>query len=424
MSIESSRSQQWLHNDSQLAPDAGVTYELRYVGAMPVLTSIKSVNLNTRTRICRASIRRVCEGVGLKPPSNRPADKSIKQFIGPSADMTWAMTNVYLTITSQTLTVETLDNGVLLFQHNLSLVSFASAGDVENLDFICYVAKTDQDTRMCYVFECSCGLAQDVIITIGQAFQLGYQDFKKFKPHIVDNRQTFSSTKPTSFDSLIIDHITFKSNLPLSKNPISSSNELSISNSANCTHVSAMTNTTLSLSKENESLIQNTSVPNNNFTQSVAFDNFMDFEDSAWLLGNELSSDNQTDNVEYNIPSRNNIKNSRQSNPNDMTKQQQPQPSGNINETANAKSMSDTKPPVGLPNLEHLEPVGEPWYVGKMSRSQAENLLRYDGDFLVRASIQQPGQFVLSGLQDGKYRHLLLADPNGKVISFLKQYRY
>nr|CAX73233.1 src homology 2 domain-containing transforming protein C1 [Schistosoma japonicum] len=184
MSIESSRSQQWLHNDSQLAPDAGVTYELRYVGAMPVLTSIKSVNLNTRTRICRASIRRVCEGVGLKPPSNRPADKSIKQFIGPSADMTWAMTNVYLTITSQTLTVETLDNGVLLFQHNLSLVSFASAGDVENLDFICYVAKTDQDTRMCYVFECSCGLAQDVIITIGQAFQLGYQDFKKLN-HIL-----------------------------------------------------------------------------------------------------------------------------------------------------------------------------------------------------------------------------------------------
>lgn len=63
----------------------------------------------------------------------------------------------------------------LLFQHNLFLVSFASAGDADTPDFICYVAKTDQDTRMCYVFECSDGLAQDVIITIGQAFQLGYQ---------------------------------------------------------------------------------------------------------------------------------------------------------------------------------------------------------------------------------------------------------
>lgn len=53
MSVEPTRSQQWLHHDSQLAADAGVTFELQYVGAIPVLTSIKSVNINTRTRICR-----------------------------------------------------------------------------------------------------------------------------------------------------------------------------------------------------------------------------------------------------------------------------------------------------------------------------------------------------------------------------------
>ncbi|CAH8441070.1 unnamed protein product [Schistosoma bovis] len=407
MSIEPTRSQQWLHHDSQLAADAGVTFELQYVGAIPVLTSIKSVNINTRTRICRASIRRVCEDVGLKLPSNQPADKSIKQFIGPSTDMTWAMANVYLTITSQTLTVETIDNGVLLFQHNLFLVSFASAGDADTPDFICYVAKTDQDTRMCYVFECSDGLAQDVIITIGQAFQLGYQDFKNSKPQNV-NKQT-SPIKLNSFDSLFSHHQTFQTNISMSKNSLSNSNKPSSINSTNY-HVSA--NTSNSLSKENTTLNQNTSMPDNNVThQPVAFDNFMDFEDSAWHLGNELSSGNQTDNAECNKPSCGTTKNSTQSNQNDLTQQ----PSCNINKVAGVKSMSNVKAPVGLPNFEHLEPVGEPWYVGKMSRSQAENLLRYDGDFLVRASIQQPGQFVLSGLQDGKYRHLLLADPNGKV---------
>ncbi|CAH8474764.1 unnamed protein product [Schistosoma mattheei] len=335
MSIEPTRSQQWLHHDSQLAADAGVTFELQYVGAIPVLTSIKSVNINIRTRICRASIRRVCEDVGLKLPSNQPPDKSIKQFIGPSTDMTWAMANVYLTITSQTLTVETIDNGVLLFQHNLFLVSFASTGDADTPDFICLWPKQIKTL--------------DVIITIGQAFQLGYQ-------------------------------------------------------------VSA--NTSTSLSKENTTLNQNTSMPDNNVThQPVVFDNFMDFEDSAWHLVNEISSGSQTDNAECNKPSCGTTKNSTQSNQNDLTQQ----PSCNINKVAGVKSMSNVKAPVGLPNFEHLEPVGEPWYVGKMSRSQAENLLRYDGDFLVRASIQQPGQFVLSGLQDGKYRHLLLADPNGKV---------
>lgn len=41
-------------------------------------------------------------------------------------------------------------------------------------------------------------------------------------------------------------------------------------------------NTSNSLSKENTTLNQNTSMPDNNVThQPVAFDNFMDFEDSA-----------------------------------------------------------------------------------------------------------------------------------------------
>lgn len=62
-----------------------------------------------------------------------------------------------------------------------------------------------------------------------------------------------------------------------------------------------------------------------------------------------------------------------------------------------------------------LEPIGEPWYVGRVSRQRAEALLQYDGDFLVRASTQQVSQFVLSGVQNGKKRHLLLINPEGQV---------
>uniref|UniRef100_A0A0R3TX38 SH2 domain-containing protein n=1 Tax=Rodentolepis nana TaxID=102285 RepID=A0A0R3TX38_RODNA len=64
-----------------------------------------------------------------------------------------------------------------------------------------------------------------------------------------------------------------------------------------------------------------------------------------------------------------------------------------------------------------LEPVGEPWYVGQITRQKAEALLQYDGDFLVRASTQQPNQFVLSGMQNGKKRHLLLINPEGQVYT-------
>lgn len=57
----------------------------------------------------------------------------------------------------------------------------------------------------------------------------------------------------------------------------------------------------------------------------------------------------------------------------------------------------------------------EMWYHGRMSRRDAENLLGRDGDFLVRDSATNPGQYVLTGMQCGLPKHLLLVDPEGVV---------
>lgn len=57
----------------------------------------------------------------------------------------------------------------------------------------------------------------------------------------------------------------------------------------------------------------------------------------------------------------------------------------------------------------------EPWYHGRMSRRAAERLLRADGDFLVRDSVTNPGQYVLTGMHAGQPKHLLLVDPEGVV---------
>lgn len=57
----------------------------------------------------------------------------------------------------------------------------------------------------------------------------------------------------------------------------------------------------------------------------------------------------------------------------------------------------------------------EPWYHGQMSRRAAEKLLRADGDFLVRDSVTNPGQYVLTGMHGGQPKHLLLVDPEGVV---------
>ncbi|CAD5123728.1 unnamed protein product [Dimorphilus gyrociliatus] len=61
------------------------------------------------------------------------------------------------------------------------------------------------------------------------------------------------------------------------------------------------------------------------------------------------------------------------------------------------------------------DPTNEEWFHGNISRSQAEELLKEDGDFLVRLTSNCIGQYVLSGKHNHTVRHLLLVDPNGIV---------
>lgn len=52
----------------------------------------------------------------------------------------------------------------------------------DTLDFVGYIAKDANDLRACYVLECGGGLAKDVISTIGQAFELRFQQFTNKSP--------------------------------------------------------------------------------------------------------------------------------------------------------------------------------------------------------------------------------------------------
>ena len=53
------------------------------------------------------------------------------------------------------------------------------------MDFVAYVAKDDLNGRACYVLECGGGLAQDVITTIGQAFEIRFKQYLANQPQAV-----------------------------------------------------------------------------------------------------------------------------------------------------------------------------------------------------------------------------------------------
>ncbi len=63
-----------------------------------------------------------------------------------------------------------------VFVHDMPNISFASGGDAETIDFVAYVAKDRSNARSCFVLECGGGIAQNVITTIGQAFELRYAE--------------------------------------------------------------------------------------------------------------------------------------------------------------------------------------------------------------------------------------------------------
>lgn len=132
-------------------------------------------------------------------------DRKVLKAIADKPRMEHAGANINLIISSCSLALTMLDTGSIVVKHDMPRISFASGGDTvvvlthfffsssskynsermityylfeqDTLDFVAYIAKNLKDWRACYVLECGGGLAQDVIATIGQAFELRFKEF-------------------------------------------------------------------------------------------------------------------------------------------------------------------------------------------------------------------------------------------------------
>uniref|UniRef100_A0A4W4E497 SHC adaptor protein 3 n=1 Tax=Electrophorus electricus TaxID=8005 RepID=A0A4W4E497_ELEEL len=293
--------------------------------------------------------------------------------------------SINLNISISSLNLMTPDSKQIIANHHMQSISFASGGDPDTTDYVAYVAKDPVNRRACHILECSDGLAQDVICTIGQAFDLRFQQYLQCPPSkLSEPSLTEEGEEPP-------DH-PYYNNIPGKMPPPGGfidarlTNQAAESNQVQCANQICVKCTCMLISI------------------------------CAWFCSGSCDI--------YSLPE---------------VKGQAPKPelptyvnTQHIDTQVRAAlqavmcaasglhkvaSVDNSSPllvrAAALRTLDELE--GQAWYHGEMSRRQAEKLLLNDGDFLVRKSATNPGSYVLTGMHNGLTKHLLLVDPEGTV---------
>ncbi|XP_024123907.2 SHC-transforming protein 1 isoform X4 [Oryzias melastigma] len=367
----------WLHSDSVVST-TGVSYTVTYMGCVEVLQSMRALDFNTRTQVTREAIAVVCEAVpGAKGARRRkPSSRCLTSILGKS-NLQFAGMPISLTISTSSLNLLASDCKQIIANHHMQSISFASGGDPDTAEYVAYVAKDPVNHRACHILECTEGLAQEVISTIGQAFELRFKQYLKTPPKLVtphDRMAPFDSSAWEEEEEEIAPppEVPYYNNFPGKQPPPGGIIDMRTRSGA-----------TLLYGQQGQNDIHKQPLP--------------PLPVGAKEGTRELFDDPSYVNVD------------------------KPRPplaaNGNANRDAfdmkpldDALGVSVTAAP---PMVQQLQ--NEIWFHGSLSRREAERLLTRDGDFLVRESGTTPGQYVLTGQQGGQPKHLLLVDPEGVV---------
>ncbi|XP_078735403.1 SHC-transforming protein 1-like [Lampetra fluviatilis] len=392
----------WIHGDDQIM-GSGVAYTVRYMGCVEVLKSMRSLDFNTRTLVTREAIGRVCEAV---PGSNgsfrrrKGPSQTLGDVLGKS-NLQFAGLDIILTISISSLNLMTPETKQIIANHHMQSISFASGGDQETTDYVAYVAKDPVNQRACHVLECLEGLAQDVICTIGQAFEQRFKQYLKSpaRPAAVAATATAAATaiphsRPEGGDGATEreedeeevsratgrDH-EYYNDLPAKEPPPGGLVDARTLEGAGGGGAGA------------GGAAWAGARPQRPPQSSMA---------TRGENGTAAGKSVYDSNASYQRQSSSAADGSGGM-----------RPGARMEATEDPSYVNTSDMDGGGLSSERLR--GEPWFHGRVSRGDAEKLLSRDGDFLVRESGSTPGQYVLTGMQGGRPKHLLLVDPEGVV---------
>ncbi|XP_034806865.1 SHC-transforming protein 2 isoform X2 [Pan paniscus] len=358
----------WLHPDARvLGP--GVSYVVRYMGCIEVLRSMRSLDFNTRTQVTREAINRLHEAVpGVRGSWKKKApNKALASVLGKS-NLRFAGMSISIHISTDGLSLSVPATRQVIANHHMPSISFASGGDTDMTDYVAYVAKDPINQRACHILECCEGLAQSIISTVGQAFELRFKQYLHSPPKVALPPERLAGPEESAWgdeeDSL--EHNYYNS-IPGKEPPLGGLVDSRLALTQPC----ALTALDQGPSP---SLRDACSLPwDVGSTGTGPFEDALKLHECSVAAGVTAAP----------LP----------------LEDQWPSP-------------PTRRAPVA-PTEEQLRQ--EPWYHGRMSRRAAERMLRADGDFLVRDSVTNPGQYVLTGMHAGQPKHLLLVDPEGVV---------
>ncbi|NXE13519.1 SHC3 protein, partial [Lophotis ruficrista] len=429
----------WLHSSEKIL-GPGVTYIVKYLGCIEVLRSMRSLDFNTRTQIARETISCVCEAVpGAKGAfkKRKPPSKVLSSILGKS-NLQFAGMSIMLNISTTSLNLMTLDTKQIIANHHMQSISFASGGDPDTTDYVAYVAKDPVNRRACHILECCDGLAQDVISTIGQAFELRFKQYLQCPskiPTFHDRVQSFDEPWMEE-DNEATEHL-YYNNIPNKMPPPGGfidarlktrlsaaadtaqsaagvggeqtyyqSRHLGDTFSENWHHgpVKQGSLDICSMPEGKSQVTPTAEVPTYVNTRHINIEALLALQADA-----ESTFSGTADDTKESSPGKDLF---------DM----KPFEDALKNQMSEAALNKPTSTGCTSPLLSRAadrtvaeELSTEPWYQGEMSRKEAEQLLKKCGDFLVRKSTTNPGSYVLTGMHNGQAKHLLLVDPEGTV---------
>ncbi|XP_009993991.1 PREDICTED: SHC-transforming protein 3 [Chaetura pelagica] len=432
-------SRGWLHlNEKILGP--GVTYIVKYLGCIEVLCSMRSLDFNTRTQIAREAISHVCEAVpGVKGAfkKRKPPSKVLSSILGKS-NLQFAGMSIMLNISTTSLNLITPDTKQIIANHHMQSISFASGGDQDTADYVAYVAKDPVNRRACHILECCDSMAQDVINTIGQAFELRFKQYLRCPskiPTFHDRLQSFDEPWMEE-DNEATEHPYYKNipnKMPPPGNFIDARLKARLLTTADTAqsaagvggdqiyyqshhfgdklcedwHHGSVKEGSLDICSmlEGKSRVTPTAeIPTYVNTQHI---------NMAALLARQAGAGSTFSGT---------ADDTKESSPGKDLFDMKPFEDALKNQPSEVASRKSTSMGCSSPLLSRgadwtvaEELSTEPWYQGEMSRKDAEQLLKKCGDFLVRKSTTNPGYYVLTGLHNGQAKHLLLMDPEGTV---------